>query len=138
MPEGNERQELVRYVAAQLREETLWTKLWSAVHHGSTFGAAILSAGAALLLQPKSLHVGDGGRAEAAGALAAAASLIGVISVSGAFAKKWRANRLTKGTLEQLQIDLMNPTCDLAKVRAALKEMKQVHHLAILGESPDE
>ena len=137
MPDVNERDVLTNYVASELRSETLWTKLWSAVHHGLTFGAAILSASAALLLQLKSLSVTETGRADAAAALAAIASVIGVISASGGFSKKWRANRLTKGTLQQSQIDLMDPNCDLAQVRAAQKEMWRVHHLAIAGEAAE-
>ena len=117
MADPDERECLVRYVNEELRAEILWTKLWSAVHHGFAFGAAILSAAAALLLQLKSLNFTEAGRADAAAALAAIASLVGVISVSGGFAKKWRANRITKGTLEQLQIDLMDPACDLGKIR---------------------
>ena len=138
MAEPNERESLVRYVDTELRAETLWTKLWSTVHHGFAFGAAVLSAAAALLLQLKSLDLAEAARADAAAALAAIASLVGVISASGGFAKKWRANRITKGTLEQLQIELMDPTCDLGKIRAALKEMKRVHHLAIVGEPADQ
>src|SRR5262249_30711750 len=105
------------------------------VYHTFTFGAAILSAGAALLLQLKSLTLSQESRVDAASGLAALASLVGVISASGGFASKWRTNRITKGTLEQLQIDLMDQSCDLAKVRTALKEMKRVHHLAIVGEA---
>jgi len=122
-------------VATQLRSENRWTKLWSLLHHGFVFGAATLSGGAALVLQLKSIDVQPPVRSDVATVLAAASSLIGIISVSGGFATKWRANRMTKGTLEQVQIDLMDPACDLADIRKRLKEMKQVHHLAIVGES---
>lgn len=119
---GNEREEIVRYVIAELRAENMWTKLWSALHHGFTFSAIILSAAAALILQLESVGMEDATRTDVAAVLAAAASLIGIISTSGGFARKWRANRITKGTLEQIQIELLNPECDLDQVRAGLKK----------------
>src|SRR5438874_2028622 len=67
----------------------------------------------------------------------AIASVVGVISVSGAFAQKWRTNRLTKGTLERIEIDLMDPNCDSRKLLEELNEMKRIHHLAIAGESDE-
>jgi hypothetical protein len=122
--ESNERDDLANYVAKELRDENLWTKLWSLLYHGFVFSASILSALAALTLQLKSVNWEPSLRADIAAGLAGIASLVGVISVSGGFGQKWRANRLTKGT----------PDCDLSKVRVQLIEMKRVHHLAILGD----
>jgi hypothetical protein len=134
MSDTSEREKLERYVADELKQENLWTKLWSLLHHGFVFSAAVLSALAALTLQLKSIGWEAATRADVAAGLAAIASLVGVISASGGFGDKWRANRLTKGTLEQLQIELMDPACDLSRIRTELKDMKRVHHLAILGE----
>jgi len=128
---------LKQYVAAQLRGQILWTKLWSLLHHGFVFGAVILSAAAALVLQLKSILLTTEQRSDIATVLTAIASVVGVISVSGAFAQKWRTNRLTKGTLEQIEIDLMDPNCDYRKLLEELKEMKRIHHLAIAGESDE-
>jgi hypothetical protein len=135
MADETDREALRSYVAYELRLENIWTKLWSGVHHGFLFGAAILSAAAALLLQLQSLSLQDAQKADIASVLAAAASLIGVISISGGFGKKWRTNRMTKATLEQLQIDLMDRDCDLVKVREALKEMKRAHHMGVVDDA---
>ncbi len=134
MPTSIDQSKLEAYVATELKSESNWTKLWSAVHHTFIFGAAILSALAALTLQLKSLTLQPDTRTDVATGLAALAALIGVISASGGFGKKWRANRITKGTLEQIQIELMDPSCDLSKIISELKEMKRIHHLAIVGE----
>lgn len=134
MADESDRETLRTYVARELGRLNRSTKLWSAVHHGFLFGAAILSAGAALLLQLNSLGLSEVQKADIASILASAAALIGVISVSGGFAKKWRTNRITKGTLEQLQIDLMDPSCDLNEIREALKEMKRLHHLGVVDD----
>ncbi|WP_233810278.1 hypothetical protein [Paraburkholderia sp. HP33-1] len=135
MPDADERKQITNYVARQLSAENRWTKLWSLLYHGFVFGAAILSAAAALILQLKSISIEPTSRTDLATALAAISSLLAVISASGGFAAKWRANRITKGTLEQIQIDLMDPACDLADIREQLKRMKQVHNLAIVGEA---
>ncbi|KVH78754.1 hypothetical protein WJ41_35175 [Burkholderia ubonensis] len=135
MPDADEREQIASYVAEQLRAENLWTKLWSLLYHGFVFGAATLSAAAALILQLKSIGIEPTSRTDLATALAAVSSLVAVISASGGFAAKWRANRITKGTLEQIQIDLMDPACELANIREQLKRMKHVHNSAIVGEA---
>jgi hypothetical protein len=140
MAEQSERSEVRAYVVAELHDEARWTRAWSALHHIFLFGAAILSAAAALLLQLKTLSLSPDARADVATVFSALASLIGVISVSGGFARKWRANRMTKAALEQIEIDLMDPNCDVGKIRAKLQDMKRIHHLAIVGdeaETPD-
>lgn len=134
MADQTERSELRAYVTGALRDEARWTRAWSALHHCFLFGAAILSAAAALTLQLKTLSLAEQSRADLATVFAALASLIGVISVSGGFARKWRANRMTKAALEQIEIDLMDPNCDPRKIRALLAEMKRIHHLAIVGD----
>ena len=135
MADSAERSEMQALVASELNFAARGTKFWSLLHHGFTFSAAILSALAALTLQLNSLPWSQTTRADIAAGLAAAASLIGVISISGAFGKKWRANRLTRSTLDRLSIDLTDPDCDIAAVRTALKEMKRVHDLAIVDDS---
>ena len=134
MDETNEHVQLVEYVSKTLYWENIWTKLWSLLHHGFLFGASILSAAAALTLQLKSIKLDDPSRNDLAAGFAAISSLLGIISVSGNLAKKWRANRITKSVLERLEIDLMNPQCDLTQVRKELKEMKLVQNIAIVGE----
>ena len=134
MADHTEKDELQEYVARALRDATRWTRAWSALYHSFIFGAAVLSAAAALTLQLKTLNLSEPGRADLATVFAALASLIGVISVSGGFARKWRANRMTKAALEEIEIDIMDPSYGLGKIRARLAEMKRIHHLSIVGD----
>jgi len=134
MTDHTERSELRDYVVSALRDEARWTRAWSALYHFFLFGAAILSAAAALTLQLKTIPLVEQSRADLATIFSALASLIGVISVSGGFARKWRANRMTKAALEQIEIELMDPNCDPGKIRSKLAEMKRIHHLAIVGD----
>lgn len=133
MEEVDERTRVIQYVEKELRGENLWTKLWSLLYHSFVFGASILSALAALTLQLKSISWESAVRADIAAGLSAIASVIGVMSVSGGFGQKWRANRVTKGTLEEIQIRLLDPGCDLQKIRTDLQEMKRQHHSAIIA-----
>jgi hypothetical protein len=106
--------------------------LWSIAHHSFLFGAAILSAAAALILQLKS-GISDPARSDWASVCAAIASVIGVVSAIGGFDRKWRTNRLTKARLEELQIDLMQDDFDSAKLRDDIKTMIRAHHAGIVG-----
>ena len=76
-----------------------------------------------LVLQLKTLPWAPDTRADVAAVLAMIASFLGAIIASGGFERKWRINRLTKSTLEQLQISLMDPEADPAKIRKELKSM---------------
>jgi hypothetical protein len=134
MANQTERSELREYVAAALRDEARWTRARSALHHCFLFGAAILRGRCrsyATAQNPRSCRAKSCGLGTV---FATLASLIGVISVSGGFARRWRANRMTKAALEQIEIDLMDPNCDPGKIRAELAEMKRIHHLAIVGD----
>lgn len=106
-----------------LKSETWWTQFWSLVYHGSTFSAALASALAVLVLQLKTLPWTPDTRADIAAILAMIASFLGAITASGGFERKWRINRLTKSTLEQLQIGLMDPEANPAEIRKELQSM---------------
>ena len=132
MAPEDERERLRSYVLSELRAETRWTKLWSFAHHSFLFGAAILSGTAALTLQLKT-GLQDPARTDLASLLAAIASVMGVVAAVGGFERKWRTNRLTKATLEELRLDLMKDDFDPTAVRENLKTMIRAHHAGILG-----
>lgn len=138
MSEMSER-ELRSYVEQSFSRFSLSTKLWSFAYHGFMFGAATLSALAAFILKlqtepQEALQA----RADVAAALAALAALMGIVSASGGFGRKWKANRSTKSKLAQIRIDLLDSSVDQARVRGELKELIRVHDLTILGEDPQE
>jgi hypothetical protein len=136
MDKENYRAYLVKYIDTELAARKTYTRFWSFAHHATLFSATILSAAAALVLQLKSLALTDSTRSDCATVFAAAASLVSVISVSGAFAAKWRANRMTRVTLEALRLDMMSSDPDLDRIRDQLKLMWQLHNAVIVDE-PD-
>jgi hypothetical protein len=127
------RNRYAEFVQHELRLWRWWTRIWSLLHHGSLFLAAVLSAAAALVLQLNSLNWTADTKADVAAILAASAAVMGVISTAGGFGKKWRTNRLTKSKLQQLSVYLMSPSCDLEKVEQELIGMVKVHHEGIVS-----
>lgn len=120
-------EEIKETVRRDLSDATLWTKLWSGVHHGFLFGGAILSALAAILLQfdPKQTLL--------PAVLAGCAALATTIAGSGGFERKWKANRLIKVRLSQLKIDLLNPNANPEAISQALKETYEIRYYGIVG-----
>jgi hypothetical protein len=114
-------------VNKDLADATLWTKLWSGVHHGFLFGGAILSASAAVLLQIKPEQT------LLATVLAGTAALTTTLAASGGFERKWKANRLIKVRLLQLEIDLLNPGVKPDSIRQALKDLYEIRYYGIVG-----
>ena len=134
MDKEDYRARLAEYIDVELGARKIFTRFWSFAHHGTLFSAAILSAAAALVLQLKSLPFSDSSRSDWATILAAVASLVSVISVTGAFAAKWCVNRITRMTLESLRLDMMASDPDLDAIREQLKAMWQLHNSVIVDE----
>ena len=130
--DNQEKQDFQKRVARDLSDATLWTKLWSAVHHSFVFGGAILSALAAIVLQ-LDLNVSEISKTDLATLIAGAAALVSTIAASGGFARKWRTNRLIKIRLIQLEIDLLNPEVESANIRQDLKDITQLRYDGIVG-----
>ena len=133
MTASDARTDLQRILDSTLLDADRWTKLWSLTHHGFMFGAAIFSGLAALVLQIKSLPIGVDARTDIGSGLAFLATIIGTISASGGFARKWRANRVAKGALERLSIDFSDSTCHLPDIRARLKAINEQRNEEIVG-----
>ena len=120
----------------QLDEKYCWydkgSRWWSTAHHSSLYLGAAFSGIAALLLKLDFLkdwsHTTD-----LAAAIAAAAALLGTFAASGGFDRKWRANRISRGRIEELRIDLTDPDVDLKSVRDRLKSIIEAHDQAIAG-----
>lgn len=130
--DNQEMQSFKERVAKDLSDATLWTKLWSFVHHTFLFGGAVLSAAAAVVLELGS-PVLEVPATNMATLLAGAAALTITIAGSGGFDRKWRTNRLIKVRLLQLSIDLMNPDVEAANLRQDLKGIAQLRYDGIVG-----
>jgi len=105
---------------------------WSVAHHSSLYLAAGFSAASALLLKLDSLrhwHYAT----DVAATASSVAALLGTIAASGGFERKWRANRISRGRIEELEIDLQNDSADAKSVRERLKAIMAAEDEAIVG-----
>ena len=108
-----------------------WSRVWSLVHHALLFGAALLSACAATVLQLPWFE--EQNKKGTASVLSACAAVAGVIAASGAFERKWRTCRVTRGRLFALEIDLTDDKVDLDRAREQYKAIWEAHEPGITG-----
>jgi hypothetical protein len=123
---------------AQIEEKYSWydrgSRWWSTAHHSSLYLAAGLSGASALLLKLDSLkqwHYAT----DVAAVASAVAALLGTIAASGGFERKWRANRLSRGKVEELRIDLADDSADAKTMRDRLKAIIVAEDQAVVGSS---
>jgi hypothetical protein len=90
---------------------------WATAYHVSLFGAAILSATAALLLK-----IPETPSANAAAILATIAALLTTLSSVGSFESKWHADRDAFYRLDELLLDARASDLDADKLRKRLHE----------------
>ena len=110
------------------------SKLWSAAHHWVRGLSAIFSATATFVLKSKwveSLNLPF--QNDIAAGASALATLVTAIAAAAGFNRKWQANRISRGRIEQLQLDLSNPDVDLNMVREELKDIIAKHDEKIVG-----
>ena len=87
----------------------------------------MLSAAAALLI--KIAPEGKDLPAVFAGVAALSVTIAGI----GRFEAKWKTNRQTRSSLEQLEIEFLGPDVDREKVTDQLKEIIRTHNDGIMG-----
>ncbi len=75
---------------------------WSGVYWTFTFGAAVLSALAALFLKLETVIHDEKIKKDVSAILSVAAALLITISSSGDFQRKWQANRVAAAELEHI------------------------------------
>lgn len=105
---------------------------WSFTHHLALFGATVLSVLVGFLVQLHEEQVPWSSDLLST-ILSCAAALLTGVAAAGNFERKWRANRLSRGRLEALRIDFMDPNADVDGMRQRLKEALRVHDEEILG-----
>ena len=109
---------------------------WSGIYWGFSFGAAALSALAALILKLESFLKNEGVKKDLAAMLSICAALLVTVSTSGDFHRKWQANRIAAAELERLGYQfLVQPD---AKPRAYLSSVATIlhtRHVVIVGTS---
>jgi hypothetical protein len=129
---NDQRVELQNEVDLWRRRFDLGCRAWSVANQGALLVAACSSAATAVLLKTNLIALGTS-RTDVAALLAALGSFITGISAFAGFDRKWRANRLGRGRMNQLRIDLMDPSADLSAVRVALKDALEAEDKEILG-----
>lgn len=129
----DQRAELQREVDVWRRHFNLGCKLWSAANHGALLVATFSTAAAAVLLKTNLPSMAASQKSDWAALLAIVGSFITGISTFAGADRKWRANRLGRGKMNQLRIDLMDPAANLAAVRAALKDALEAEDKHVLG-----
>ena len=102
------------------------TLLWSTAHHVTLFLVPILAATATVLLKTQwvdpNIQV----------VLTTVATVLASISASQGFAKKWQTNRLSRGRIEQIMVEMTDPRVDIAAVRQQLLEIIRQHEEGVL------
>jgi hypothetical protein len=128
-----ERNSLEEEIHRQYRWFNTGSRFWSTAHHGSLYLAAILSGSSALVLKVDSLKA-IVSQPDFAAVLSAISALLGTLAAAGGFQRKWQANRMNRGDLEQLLVDLGDPAVDANVLRSRLKEIIERHNKAITGQ----
>jgi hypothetical protein len=135
MPNNDQREKLNAEVARCFRRFNRGCYAWSAAHHGSLLLGAVLGAFGAALLKTNYLATffGKGEVNDLAAVCAALTTLITTVAAFAGFKEKWRANRLARGRINQLKIDLMDPSADLSAVQTALKSCLEEEDRRVIG-----
>jgi hypothetical protein len=107
---------------------------WSGVYWGFTFGAAALSALAALVLKLETIITSEGAKKDVAASLSVLAALLITVSSSGDFQRKWQANRIAAAELERTGYEFLEKDgADARSYLAAVGESLLRRHMAIVG-----
>ena len=92
--------------------------------------SSALSAAAAVMLK---IEVAKAYANDASAICAAVAALLTTLIAGGGFSRKWRTNRIARGKISQLLIDVDDPGSDLGKIRNQLKQVINDEDEAIIG-----
>jgi len=129
---SSERNQLQNTLDHSFEEFRSNARNWSFAYHFFLFGAAILSAVAALVLKLEgTLDIKK--RNNWGAALAAVSALLVTIMASGGFQRKWEANRLAAFEVRNLQLELQKSDSDHDKILERLQRINAVRNQIIVG-----
>ncbi len=129
---SEERISLGKEVKYWLKRWRFGQSVWSLAHHVSLFGAATMSVAIGFIVQLKTPLLA-GGDETLSTSLAFGAAVLSALAAAGGFERKWRANRLSRGRLDELRIDFMADGADLHRLRERLKSIIRMHDQEVLG-----
>lgn len=122
----SEHETLVSLIGEKLKHFKRGQVAWSFLYNGALYMAPV---GAFLT----TLSASTGGSKATSTFAGGVTTLLTAVAAQGRFQDKWRANRLARSGLEQLQVDLMEPNADLHAVREQFKQIVREEDRAILG-----
>jgi hypothetical protein len=107
-------------------------KNWSKWYYLSLYGSIALSALAALVLKLDSLNLGNL-REDLAASFAALAAMLGTVMTAGKFESRWLSARRARARLQQLRIELHDPSVDPVHVRKNLQQVIAIYDEDVAG-----
>jgi hypothetical protein len=120
------RKELQQRVLEQVGHFRRGHRYWSAGYHVALYGAPI----SAFVTTLSALTSYSSITSKVA---AAVTTILSALAAQGRFQDKWRANRLARDQMQQLDADLINPYSDLSSITDRYKTILQIEDSAILG-----
>jgi hypothetical protein len=124
-------------VVANYREYRSNSVRWSAAYFGCIFGSALLSALAGVVLKLESLAARPALKNDLAASFAAIAALLITLSTVGDFQRKWEANRIAAGAMENLAYELIKPEriVDRSAILERIQEINEARTAGLVGEA---
>jgi hypothetical protein len=123
---GAWRRELQQRVQEQIKHFQRGHRYWSAGYHAALYGAPV----SAFVTTLSALTSYSSATSKVA---AAVTTVLSVLAAQGRFQDKWRANRLARNEMQQLDADLLDPHSDLASLTDRYKTILKTEDAAILG-----
>lgn len=133
-----ENRALGQLVIETYREYRANAARWSGVYFTCIFGSAFLSAFAGLVLKLELLQPWPRLRNDLAATSAMLAALLITLATVGDFQRKWQANRMAAGAMENLAYELLNgkTPADLARVVVEIQAINEARNRGIVGDPP--
>ncbi|MDN3546687.1 hypothetical protein QWZ02_19735 [Kinneretia asaccharophila] len=127
------RTQLVRLITEQETRFRVGKSRWNFWYYGSMYGAVLFSATSALVLKLEMERLKGDWQTDAAALLATLAAILGTVSSTGNFERRWRTSRQAQATMQKLQVDLQSPNADLLLISNEYKRAIDEYQLGVVG-----
>lgn len=127
----DERAILMDLMRQLYRKYNYGARCWSLLHHSFVCLAVLLSTSSAVILKSGWLEVST--RTDLVATLSALAAMITALSAGFGFQRKWEANRLSRGRIQQMEVDLTDQNADATHIRKELKHIIGEQNVVVIG-----
>ncbi len=127
------RNELKKIVAEQEARFQVGKSRWYFWYYGSMYGAVLFSASSALVLKFDMALLKGVWQTDAAALLATLAAILGTVSSTGNFERRWRTSRQARTTMQKLTVDLQFPDADLRLISNEYKRAIDEYQVGVVG-----